>query len=261
MEKDNEKLKFIDTHAHYYHSRFKRNLNDLMTQMEDDLEYIINLGTNTKSNINTMNLIKKYNYLYGMVGFFPSDVLELENKDILELFKKQLTNKKIVGIGEIGIDYYHNTPEHDLQIKWFKYQLDLAKELGLPVSIHSRDAEEDTIKVFKDYNNIKGVIHCFSYGMRSADIYYNKGLYFGIGGTSTYKNNKELREVIKWVPLDRVLLETDAPYLSPQEVRRETNISSNIKYVIKNISDIKGITEEEIIKQTNINAKTLFNFK
>ena len=114
MEKDNEKLKFIDTHAHYYHSRFKRNLNDLMTQMEDDLEYIINLGTNTKSNINTMNLIKKYNYLYGMVGFFPSDVLELENKDILELLKKQLTNKKIVGIGEIGIDYYHNTPEHDL---------------------------------------------------------------------------------------------------------------------------------------------------
>lgn len=287
-----EKLKFIDTHAHYNHNYFKKNRDELLETLRDEVEYIVQLGTNAKSNAETLQIISLYDYIYGMIGFFPTDTWQLEPdlctkdcnmfihnaKDNLLIFQKQLINQKIIGIGEIGLDYHwdfvgpykqkfdgakeiNGKEARKVQEKWFRYQLDLAKKLNLPVSMHSRDAEEDTIKVFSDYDNINGVMHCFSYGMKSAEYYLSKGLYLGIGGTSTYPSNKELREVIKNTPLDKLLLETDAPYLSPQPVRRETNTSSNIKYVIENIANIKNISEEEVIIQTNKNAKTLFKLQ
>ena len=137
-------------------------------------------------------------------------------------------------------------------------QIEIAKELNLPICIHSRDAEEDTLKIFDMYDEISGVIHCFSYGKDTAKKAIEKGLYLGIGGTSTYPANTELREVIKETPLERLLLETDAPYLSPQQVRREINTSKNIKYVIENIANLKGITYNEDVEQTNKNAYELF---
>lgn len=288
IEKNEKKedLRYIDTHAHYNANQFKNIRNNLMKELREDLKYIITLGTNMKSNTETLILLSQFDFLYGMIGFFPSDTWELEKdlcpKDVnvyikdaesnLDIFKHQLINQKIVGIGEIGLDYHWNCvgprgkeirgqKARDIQEKWFRYQMDLAKELNLPVSMHSRDAEDDTLRIFNDYNEIKGVMHCFSYGLKSADVYLNKGLYLGIGGTSTYPSNKELREVIKKCPLDRILLETDAPYLSPQQVRREINTSKNIKYVIENISEIKGIGIEEVILKTNENAKKLFNLK
>lgn len=284
LPKEND-LRFIDTHAHYNSPQFKKNQKEVLENLRDELQYIINLGTNMKSNTETLQLISLYDYIYGMIGFFPTDTWQLEEefcprdvnnfvfnaKDNLLVFEKQLLNQKIVGIGEIGLDYHwdcigdarkHKYCEGEesrkIQQKWFIHQLNMAKDRNLPVSMHSRDAEEDTIKVFNQFNEIKGVMHCFSYGMKSADIYLNKGLYLGIGGTSTYPSNNELREVIKNCPLDRILLETDAPYLSPQPVRRQVNISSYINYVIDNIADIKGISREEVIIKTNENAMNLF---
>ena len=278
-------LKFIDTHAHYNSVKFNKNRDKILTELRNKCENIINLGTDMKSNTDTLILISLYDYLYGCIGFFPTDVWQLEKKfcpgdidtyifnadDNLTVFKKQLLNQKVVGIGEIGLDYHWNcignaknkpfcTGEEarEIQKKWFMYQLDLAKEKKLPVSMHSRDAEEDTIKVFKNYSEINGVMHCFSYGLKSAEFYLNKGLYLGIGGTCTYPSNKELRQVIKECPLDRILLETDAPYLSPIPFRSKLNTSANIIYVIEEIAKIKGISEENVIKQTNINAKSLF---
>lgn len=288
-------LKFIDTHAHYNHGKFK-NRNQLLNELRNDVEYIINLGTNMKSNTETLQIISLYDYIWGMIGFFPTDTWQLEDdlcpndidmfifnaKDNWNVYEHQLKNQKLVGIGEIGLDYHWDftgpmnlkTPigthgerkligeeARKVQKKWFRNQLDLAKSINLPVSMHSRDAEDDTFEIFSDYDCICGVMHCFSYGMKSAEFYLKKGLYLGIGGTSTYPSNKQLREVIKEIPLSRLLLETDAPYLSPQPVRREVNNSSYITYVIDNIAEIKGISREEVIKKTNENALNLFKFQ
>lgn len=289
-------MKFIDTHAHYNNNKFK-NKNQLLKDLTQDVEYIINLGTNMKSNTETLQLVSLYDYIWGMIGFFPTDTWQLETdlcpndvdmfvfnaKDNWICYNHQLKNQKVVGIGEIGLDYHWdyvgpmNLKEgtfgnhgerkavgeeaRKIQQKWFRRQIDLAKDLNLPVSMHSRDAEEDTLKVFSDYESLNGVMHCFSYGLKSAEVYLKKGLYLGIGGTSTYPANNELRKVIKEAPLDRLLLETDAPYLSPQPVRREVNNSSYITYVIDNIAKIKNISREEVIEQTNKNAMKLFGFQ
>jgi TatD DNase family protein len=264
--------KYIDTHAHYGHGRFRTPTDQILEQMKNYTERIIQVGTNTKSNSQTISLINNYDYLYGMVGYFPTDVWEIDidlsssGDKNWNLFIKQLDNKKIVGIGEIGLDYSWNRvgdlivgqDAQNVQKKWFKKQLDLAKEFDLPVSIHSRDAEADTLAIFDEYELIPGVIHCFSYGRSAAKRAIDKGLYIGIGGTSTYPSNHELREVIKMIPLDRILLETDAPYLSPQIVRKDINTSENIKYVIQNIADIKGIACDDVVDITNQNAMLLF---
>ena len=281
LEKDDEeeKIKWIDTHSHYDHSKFKLNKKELLESMKKDVSKIISLGTNTKTNQSTLILCSLYDYIYGMIGFFPSDVWELEEefcKDASDnwlIFTKQLLNQKIVGIGEIGLDYHWNCignskkpfcvgeKAHEIQKKWFIKQIDFARELNLPISMHSRDAEKDTLELFDNYDYINGVMHCFSYGLDSAMAYLDKGLYLGFGGTSTYPSNKELREVIKMCPIDKILLETDAPYLSPNPVRREINTSSNIKYVIENIATLKDMSFEEVVIETNKNANRLFKFE
>lgn len=277
-EKNEPSLKFIDTHAHYDHSMFKNNREELLKGLTTSVSHVINLGTNVPSNLQTLVLVSLHDFIWGMLGFFPTSTYLLDREFCpdadtnLLVFEKQLLNQKIVGIGEIGLDYHWDCigqkgkeikgeKAREVQKKWFRKQIDMARERNLPVSMHSRDAEEDTIKLFNEYSSLKGVMHCFSYGMKSAEIYLSKGLYLGIGGTSTYSSNKELREVIKQAPLDRLLLETDAPYLSPQEVRRERNTSHYISYVIKNIAEIKNISEEEVILQTNKNAFQLFGLK
>ena len=267
--------KYIDTHAHYGHGGFRR-LNKstemILNGMRSCCDGIIQVGTNTKSNLQALQLVSLHDFVYGMIGYFPTDVWELEPKFCKDadanwtVLTKQLTNDKIVGIGEIGLDYNWDkvgnfaTGEEarDIQKYWFLRQLDLAKEMHLPVSIHSRDAEDDTMGIFDQHKEISGVIHCFSYGKDAARKALDKGLYLGVGGTSTYPNNKELREAIKMAPLDRLLLETDAPYLSPQPVRRDVNTSANIVYIIENIAELKCCSPDKVIEQTNQNAYELF---
>jgi TatD DNase family protein len=265
--------KYIDTHAHYGHKKFKKNLSDILKEMSSCADRIIQVGTNSKSNLQALQLVSSYDYIYGMIGYFPTDVWELEPEYCQDAFgnwialKDQLTNNKVVGIGEIGLDYNWNRLANgvegdvarEIQKKWFRNQLNLAKEMNLPVSIHSRDAESDTLSIFDEYEIIPGVIHCFSYGKDAARKALDKGLYLGVGGTSTYPSNEELREVIKITPLDRLLLETDAPYLSPQQVRKEINTSANIRYVIENIAAIKRCSVDNVVKQTNQNAYNVFS--
>lgn len=267
--------KYIDTHAHYTSEKFNKNRDVILDESTSYCNNIIDLGTNNSSNEKVIRLIEKYSHIYGMIGFFPTDAWEIDPEfsdnanSILNHFLLNLNNPKIIGIGEIGLDYHWDsfgtknnkisgTKAREKQQEWFIYQLQLAEKHHLPVSMHSRDAEMDTIKIFNKFNNICGVMHCFSYGWTSAKIYLDKGLYLGIGGTSTYKTNNELRKVIEKAPLNRLLLETDAPYLSPEPVKREINTSENIKYVISNIAKIKKISEDQVVKQTNENAKKLF---
>lgn len=253
------KTKIIDTHAHYYHNKFGSNVCRLIEKMEEDVSSIINIGTNINSNKIVLRMSEKYEYLYSMIGFFPNDVMELEKEDNMKFFEEHIKDKKNVGIGEIGLDYHWDVLPHDVQEKWFRYQLELAIKNNLPVSIHSRDAEEDTYRILKDYDGqLTGVIHCYSYGLESAKKYLDMGLYFGVGGTSTYKGNKISRDVIKFLPIENILLETDAPYLSPEPMRGKINNSSYIIYVAENIAKIKDTDVEDILLANQKNVNKLF---
>lgn len=256
-------MKIIDTHAHYNSKKFSADQKEILEKMQESCEIIVNVGTNTKSFKEITSLAKKYNFLYSVIGYFPCDVLELEDKNNRDVFMKALEDSKTVAIGEIGLDYYWNTPTPEIQQKYFIEQIELAKKLNLPISIHSRDAETDTLKIIKDHydENLKGVIHCYSYGLDSAKEYLDMGFYFGIGGTSTYKGNDELRQVIEFLPIENIVLETDCPYLSPVPKRGKRNDSSNLIYVAENIANIKGLSTQEVINITNQNAKKLYNLK
>ena len=269
-------LKWIDTHAHYDHKRFNKDRKILLGKtLPGCIHAAITLGTNTKTNAANIALAERYGYLYAMTGFYPCDTWELE-PDLcpdaaqnLERLKEQLRHEKVVGLGEIGIDYHWDSVgprekeikgerARQIQKRWFRKQLELAAEMNLPVSMHSREAEEDTLEIFSKFESVKGVMHCFSYGRRSAEKYLKKGLYLGVGGTLTYPGNEELREAIKNTPLNRILLETDAPYLSPQEVRNKRNDSSNIRFVVEELAKIYQTTPERVVEQTNENAAALF---
>lgn len=267
--------KYIDTHAHYNLRQFNKDRKELLENLQEKVELIINVGSNTKMNLETLQLLSLWDFIYGIIGFFPTDTWMLEKElcneaeDNWLILTKQLLNQKVVGVGECGLDYHWNcigpkgkqingAKARFIQEKWFRKQIELALEKDMPICIHSRDAEDSTIRILKDYPEIKGEVHCFSYGLKAADFFLNNGLYLGIGGTSTYPNNKELREVIKICPPDKLLLETDAPYLSPQNHRKERNNSEYIVDVIDNISTIKNISKEEIINITNNNVRNLF---
>lgn len=252
-----KKYFIIDTHAHYNHKRYDGNKDLLLKSMKKDIGAIINVGTNTKSIKETLKLIDKYDYLYGIIGYFPSDTPELFNEDTMKFLEESIRHNKIVGVGEIGLDYHWNKPSKDIQEKFLRYQLELAIANNLPVSIHSRDAEADTLKILKEYD-FCGVIHCYSYGLESAKEYVKKGLYLGIGGTSTYASNTQGRDVIKQTPLTQLVLETDAPYLTPVPFRWKINDSRYLTHVARVIADIKGVSVEEVINITTKNACDLF---
>lgn len=266
-------IKWIDSHCHYESGRFAKNLDKTLEHVNQYCEKLICVGTNIKENEKVVKLSHKEKNIYGMVGFFPTSVDALEEtlceqaKRNMDTLIKQLKDKKNVGLGEIGLDYNWNIVGdvrgdecRKFQKKWFIEQINLAKDLDKPICIHSRDAEDDTIEILNKYDSLSGVVHCFSYSPKTANICVQKGLYLGIGGTSTYKNNNDIRQAIKETPIERILLETDAPYLSPEPVRRGINTSDNIYYVIQLISELKGISEEDVIKITNNNCYELFKF-
>lgn len=266
--------KWVDSHAHYNTKQFIKDKDNLLTSLTDEVALIINCGTNDKSNKETIDLCNHYNFIKGTIGYFPCDTLDLENNPkLLEKLEKQCKNDSIIGIGEIGLDYHWNSvgykdktikgPEAiKIQKKWFIEQIKLANKLHLPIIVHSRDAEKDTLDILKQYKPEYGcIIHCYAYGIESAKEYVKLGFYFGVGGTSTYKGNVELCEALKYIPIEQIVLETDCPYLTPEPKRRDRNDSSYIKYVIKKLSEIKNISENEIIKITNSNIEKVYNIK
>ncbi len=250
-------MKIIDSHCHYDCAKYNRDRANVLRDLRQSCELLVDVGVDTASNKRIVKLVNDYDFIYGILGYFPSNVLEMDEKFLVE----NLKNDKIVAVGEIGLDYHWNTPDPDIQEKYFRKQIEIAKDMGLPICIHSRDAEEDTMRILKDEydERLKAVIHCYSYGIDSVKEYIDMGFYFGVGGTSTYRNNRELREAINLMPMTHILLETDAPYLSPEPVRGSRNLSSNLIYVADNIAELKGLTTQEVIDITNMNAKRFFN--
>ena len=236
----------FDSHAHYNDEAFAEDREEVLLGMRDkDVEYICNVSSDLTSIDETLELMNKYDFIYGALGIHPSDSKPL-NEALLEDIKKKAMNGKVVAIGEIGLDYYWPEPDRDTQKHWFDRQLDMAEELHKPVIIHSRDACSDTLDILKPRTNITGIIHCYSYSRETAGQYLDMGYYFGIGGVVTFKNAAKLKEVVEYLPLDRIVLETDCPYLAPVPNRGERNDSSNIRYVINEIASIKNMDAARI---------------
>lgn len=249
----------FDSHAHYDSRKFEEDREELLASMQENgIGTIVNVGATWKSVTTVMELAEQYPFIYAALGLHPDEVGDL-NEERFAILKSECQKEKVVAVGEIGLDYYWDNESHDLQKKWFIRQLELARELELPVIIHSRDAAEDTLKIMKEYaQGLRGVIHCFSYSKELAEEYVKMGFYIGVGGVVTFKNGKKLKEVVEAIPLERILTETDCPYLAPEPYRGKRNCSLYIPQIVQEIANIKGVTYEEVVAQTEQNAKALF---
>ena len=247
---------------HYDDESFNDDREALIRSLpEKGIGRIINVGASIETTKTTLELAAKYDYIYAAVGVHPSDISGL-NEETFAWLKEQASLPKTVAIGEIGLDYYWDKePEvQNAQRYWFRRQMELARETNLPVIIHSRDAAADTMEVMKAVHaeEIPGVIHCYSYSREMAQEFIKMGYYIGVGGVVTFKNAKKLKETVEAIPLERILLETDCPYMTPEPHRGTRNDSSNIPFVIAKIAELKGITAEEVERVTEENAVRLF---
>ncbi|HEY8363912.1 MAG TPA: TatD family hydrolase [Tissierellaceae bacterium] len=253
----------IDSHAHLDDERFDKDRDELIRSLESNgIELVINVGADLKSSIASVSLAEKYPNIYAAVGVHPHDVKDMD-ESTLEIIKSLAKRDKVVAIGEIGLDYYYDNSPREDQRKWFKRQLELAKELGLPVIIHSRDAQQETFDIIKEAQDgrLRGVMHCYSGSKEMANEYIKLGFYISIAGPVTFKNARVVKEVAKEVPLDKLLVETDSPYLAPEPHRGKRNEPIFVKFVAGTIAEIKGISFEELAKATNRNTKELFGIK
>ena len=250
----------FESHAHYDSRKFDEDREELLNSMQENgVGTIINAGATWKSVTTGLELANQYPFVYAALGLHPDEVGDL-NEERFEILEAECQKEKVVAVGEIGLDYYWDNESHDIQKKWFIRQLELARELDLPVIIHSRDAAEDTLKIMKEHaKGMRGVIHCFSYSKEMAEEYVKLGFYIGVGGVVTFKNGKKLKEVVEAIPIERILLETDSPYLAPEPHRGKRNSSLYLPHIAQMIADLKGLTYDEVVAQTEKNGKELFN--
>ena len=255
-------MKIFDTHAHYDDEAFSEDRESLLSSVhENDVALITNIGASMESSKTTLELANSHDFMYAAVGVHPNEVAELTEKDmdILVGYVKE-NPKKVVAIGEIGLEYHYEEPDRDTQRYWFRRQLKLAKEVGLPVVIHSREAAEETYKIMKEEKaeELGGVVHCYSYSPELAAEFVKMGFYIGIGGVLTFKNGRKLKEVAERIPLDRIVLETDCPYMAPVPYRGKRNDSAKLHEVVKVLAEMKGLSEEEIADITFENGKKMY---
>ncbi|MCI8763687.1 MAG: TatD family hydrolase [Lachnospiraceae bacterium] len=253
-------MKIFDTHAHYNDEAFDKDRDELLRSLNaKGIGTVVNVGASIQSTKETLQLTRQYHFVYGAAGVHPNETGEL-NDNLMEWLRDITRENKIVAVGEIGLDYHWEEPEPEIQKYWFVRQLTLAREERLPVIIHSRDAARDTLDIIKAERaeETGGVLHCFSYGVDLAREYLQMGFYLGIGGVVTFHNARKLKEVVKYAPLDQLVLETDCPYLSPEPYRGRRNSSLNLIYVAEQIGQIKNIPADEVILVTSRNAKRLY---
>ena len=250
---------YIDTHCHLSSEDY----DDIDFVVEENrkagINKIIISGCTRETIVESLELSKKYKDVYVTIGYHPSEASITTEQDLL-LLEEQIQNNKVVGIGEIGLDYHYGREDMEEQKTLFRKQMELALKYHLPVVIHSRDAVLDTISILKEFPNVHGDIHCFSGSIETAKIYVSMGYYLGVGGVVTFKNSK-LFEVVKSVGLDAILLETDSPYLTPEPFRGKKNSSKYIPYIAEKISNILQISIDEVSKKTLENTNTLFDLK
>ena len=251
----------FDTHAHYDDKAFDSDREELLNSMhESGVLGIVNASADINSSLSSVKLSEKYPYVFAAVGVHPENLDDL-SVDYTETLKKLATeHKKVVAIGEIGLDYHFKSDNKEKQIEVFENQVKLANSLDLPVIVHDREAHKDTFDILKKHNP-KGIVHCFSGSVEMAKEIIKLGMKLGIGGVLTFKNAKTVVEVARQIPLKHLVLETDAPYLAPVPFRGKRCNSSYIKYVAEKIAEIKNISAEEVYKETFENALEVYNIK
>lgn len=249
-------MKLVDTHCHLDNEKFDEDRLEVIERIKENLEFCVNIGYDLKSSEETLKLAQKYDFVYGVIGVHPTDITGYD-ESIENRLEELAKDPKIVAIGEIGLDYHWMTEPKDVQKDGFRKQLALAKRVKKPVVIHTRDAMEDTIEVLNEFPDIEGVIHCYPGSIETAKQLVDR-FYLGIGGTLTFKNAKKTVAVVKDIPLDRIVIETDCPYLTPEPFRGKRNEPIYVEYVAQKIAEIKGVTLEEVVKVTTENAKKLY---
>ena len=253
----------IDSHAHYNDEVFDGDRDEILGGLASrGVELVVNIGTDIESSRYSIDLTNKYDKVYAVVGFHPDYVDDVTEEDYL-LMREMLKEEKVVGIGEIGLDYHYTKENKEAQIRCFERQLAIAKEMDMPFVIHSRDAAKDTLDIMKAHQNdgLSGILHCFSYSKEMAREYVKMGYYIGIGGVVTFKNAINIKEVVAEVPIDRIVVETDCPYLAPAPFRGKRNESMYLKYIVEEIARIKSLPAEEVVEKANQNAKDVYRIK
>lgn len=253
----------FDSHAHYNDSKFDNDRFSVLDMMqENNVGYIMNISDSMSSIKKVLEIAEKYPFVYASVGVHPEETENLTESD-MDALKEFAKHEKVKAIGEIGLDYYWDDVERAVQKKWFAYQIELAKTVNLPVVIHDRDAHGDCMDILKanDVKKVGGIFHCYSGSVEMAREILDLGMYIAFGGTLTFKNAKKVHEVAKYVPIDRVVIETDCPYLAPEPNRGKRNSSLYIHYVAERLAQIKGISAEEAERITCENAKNVYRIE
>ena len=248
----------IDTHSHINFADYKENFDSFIENLKNnEIDNVIIPGVEPSTFDEIITLCEQYNIIYGAIGVHPSEAKTYTDETEKEIYKL-CKNEKIIATGEIGLDYYWEQETKELQKEVFRKQLKIAEELQVPVLIHDREAHKDTFNIIQEFKLKDVIFHCFSGNVEFAKKCIDKGYYIAIGGVVTFKNAKDLKEVAKIVPLDKLLLETDAPYLAPVPYRGKLNTPAYLKYIAQEIANIREIDVEEVKKQTTINAQKIF---
>ena len=256
-------MEFFDSHAHYNDEKFDEDRNELIKSIyEENITKIVNAGYSLESSKKAIEIANSYDYIYATVGISPNDIDDFKKEDLKEI-ENLASNKKVVAIGEIGLDYHWNTENKEKQKEIFISQIEIANKLELPIVIHTREAIYDTLDILKNKItcNKKGIFHCCPLNIDLVREGLKLGFYISFAGPVTFKNSKNADEIIKMVPLDKMLIETDSPYLSPEPVRGKRNDSRNVKYIAQKIANVKEISLEQVAKETYNNAKNIFNIE
>ena len=254
----------FDSHAHLNDARFDEDREALIQKLQEEhVDLVLNPGADIETSISSVELANKYDFIYAAVGVHPHDVKDLDDTAIDTLRKLATENEKVVAIGEIGLDYYYDNSPREVQKEWFIKQIELANELKLPIIIHDRDAHGDTFEIIKKYKSpeIGCVLHCYSGNIELAREYVKMGCYISLSGTVTFKNNKKTKEVAREIPLDRLFIETDSPYMAPTPHRGKRNDPSLVQFVADTIAVEKGVSYETVCEATKENAKKFFAIK
>lgn len=253
----------FDTHAHYDDKAFDEDRDELLSSLpRGGVCRVVNVTASEASLAESPALARRYDHVYTSAGLHPTEIYDLD-LSVLSRVEELCSYEKTVAIGEIGLDYHYPDTDEARQKEFFEAQLDMARRVGLPVIIHSRDAAKDTMDILKYYHagDIGGVVHCYSYSPEMAREYVEMGLYIGVGGVVTYKNGRKLKECVECLPIESIVLETDCPYLAPEPKRGQRNSSLNLSYVVAQIAHIRGTEMSEIEDTTLRNAMNLYRME
>ncbi len=253
----------FDTHSHYDDEAFDSDRETVLQALnEKGVGWLVDVGADIVTSRQALGLAKKYGFVYAALGVHPSETAAVDEKD-MDWLRENCRDEKVVAVGEIGLDYHWEEPDRECQRKWFLRQIELAKEVSLPIIVHSRDAAEETMEIIRRAKAYEcgGVIHCYSYSPEMAKQYVDMGFYIGVGGVITFKNAKKLKRTVEEIPPDRIVLETDCPYMAPEPNRGKRNDSSQLIYVAEKIGELKGMDPAEVIRITTENARTLYRLR